>query len=93
MKGGYPLSALSRFASFSVMGHGYLRYMCHLLVLSLNRLDSGFIFPWSDTKLIKNNPVDENLNLMKRYAVTTGKYLSTLEGLTILRNVGSNTPM
>jgi hypothetical protein len=44
-------------------------------------------------KLIQNNQVNENLSLMEHYAVSTGKYLSTLEGSTILRNVGNNTPM
>ena len=44
----YLLSSLSRFASLSIMGHGYLRYMCHLPLLTVNRLDSGFTFPCSD---------------------------------------------
>lgn len=48
VKGGYLLHSLSRFVSFSVMGHGYLRYMCHLPVLAINRLDPGFTFPCSD---------------------------------------------
>ena len=48
VKGGHLLLSLSRFASFSVMGCGYLRYMCHLPVLAINRLDPGFTFPCSD---------------------------------------------
>jgi hypothetical protein len=42
---------------------------------------------------ILTNQVQENLSLMERNAVSAGKYLSTLESHTILRNVGNSTPM
>lgn len=45
--GRYLLSSLSRFASFSFMGHGYT-CVCHLLVLAINRSDPGFTFACSD---------------------------------------------
>jgi len=44
-------------------------------------------------KLIQNNQVNENLILMERYAVSAGKYLSNLEGSTVVQSVGNSTPM